>query len=70
MSTPRNITFYIGDEKKFELNDDGFYDLYVKLNNIVSGKANVSIKEIHEEIPGGKTNTDQASENQASENER
>ena len=49
-SNPINVTFNIGDEKKFDLNNDMFYDLYVKLNGIVNKKTNLTIKNIHEEL--------------------
>ncbi|VVB78120.1 Right handed beta helix region [uncultured archaeon] len=52
MSTPQNVTFKVGEEKKFELDNDEYYDLYVKLNNIVNKKANVTVKNIHEKITG------------------
>jgi len=50
MSTPQNVTFYVGDEKKFDLNNNGYYDLNVKLNSIVNGKTNLSIKSINEKV--------------------
>jgi len=49
-SNPINVTFKIGDEKKFDLNNDMFYDLYVKLNSIKNKKTNLTIKNIHEEL--------------------
>ncbi|VVB77935.1 Right handed beta helix region [uncultured archaeon] len=55
MSTPQNVTFKVGEEKKFELDNDEYYDLYVKLNNIVNKKANVTVKNIHEKITGDAT---------------
>jgi len=50
-STPQEVTLQIGEEKKFELNNDNYYDLYIKLNKIANGKANLTIKYIHELIP-------------------
>jgi len=38
----------LSEEKKFELNQDNFYDLNIKLNDIKNNKANFTIKEIHE----------------------
>jgi hypothetical protein len=49
-STPQTATMAIGDEKKFELTGDGFYDLYVKLNNISNSKANFTVKSIYEAV--------------------
>jgi len=50
-SKPQQAIFNIGDEKKFEVNEDNYYDIYVKLNSIENNKANLTIKSIHEEIP-------------------
>ena len=33
-----------------ELNGDGFYDLLVRLDSVVVGRANIMIKSINEEI--------------------
>ena len=40
----------IGDEEKFDLNNDGYYDLSVNLNSISADKADITIKAIREEI--------------------
>ena len=37
-------------EKKFDVTEDNYYDIYVKLNNIENNKANLTVKNIHEEI--------------------
>jgi len=42
--------FNIGDTHKFEVTNDGYYDIEVKLNNIYDNKANITITSIHEEI--------------------
>ncbi|MBU0907372.1 MAG: hypothetical protein KKE05_04425, partial [Nanoarchaeota archaeon] len=48
-SEPIEATFAVGEEKKFELNNDAYYDLYVKLNSIKNAfSANFTIKLIHE----------------------
>ncbi|MFH1586000.1 MAG: hypothetical protein ABIB79_04490 [archaeon] len=39
-----------GEIKKYDINNDGFYDLQVTLNGITSGKADLEVKEINEEI--------------------
>ncbi|MBU1136350.1 MAG: hypothetical protein KJ559_02480, partial [Nanoarchaeota archaeon] len=49
-STPQTATLQIGDERKFDLDDDGVYDAVVKLNGIVSGKADLTVKEITEKV--------------------
>lgn len=49
-STPQQAVFNIGDEKRFEVSGDNFYDLLVKLNSINNSKANITIQSIREEI--------------------
>src|SRR3989344_4091506 len=49
-STPQTAVFNIGDEKKFDVNADNYYDIYVKLNSIVNNKASLIIKSINEKI--------------------
>ena len=50
-SSPQRATLSIGEMKKFEVTDDNYYDIYVQLNRIESGKADLTIKSIYEEIP-------------------
>ena len=54
-SEPQEYTFSVGEEKKFELSGDNYYDLYVKLNSINTyysqHRANITIQTIHELIP-------------------
>src|SRR3989338_2034076 len=52
-STPQTATLAEGEEKKFEVTNDTFYDISVKLNGIVDNKANLTIKSIYEEMPAG-----------------
>ena len=49
-STPVTITLKLLESKKLDLNDDNYYDLYVKLNEIKSSKAYLEVKYIHEII--------------------
>lgn len=49
-STPKDVVFNIGDEKKFDVTNDSYYDLSVKLNSIANSKASITIKSIHELI--------------------
>ncbi len=49
-STPQQAVFSVGTEKMFDVNDDGLFDVRVKLNSINGTKANVSIGLIKEEI--------------------
>jgi hypothetical protein len=50
-STPQQATLSIGEEKKFDVTNDNFYDVYVKLNSIANSKANMTIRSLHEQIP-------------------
>ncbi len=54
-STPVQLTLNIGGGTKQDLNNDGFYDVYVQLNGIANGKADMTISYIHEQIPEGAT---------------
>lgn len=47
-SNPIKVDLRIGEEKKFDLDNDGFYDIKIKLNNIVDGIPDLYIKKIHE----------------------
>jgi len=49
-STPQQAVFNIGDEKNFDVNSDGNYDLLVKLNNIKNDAADINVKLIDERI--------------------
>ena len=40
----------LGEEKKIDLTEDGFYDLYISLDEIRDGRAFIYIESIHEEI--------------------
>jgi len=47
-STPKNVTFSLAEEKKYDLDEDGNYDLFVKLKSINGDKANLNLREINE----------------------
>jgi len=49
-STPQQAELSIGEEKKFNVNDDNYYDLIVKLTSIVNNRANLDLKYLHEKI--------------------
>jgi len=42
--------FFVGEEKRFELSGDNYYDLLVKLNSITFGKAEFTIQKIYEKV--------------------
>ncbi len=50
-STPQLATLSIGEEKKFEISGDNYYDLSVKLNGVDGSFADMTIKKIHELMP-------------------
>jgi len=50
-STTQEVDFAIGDDYKFEVTDDNYYDIYVVLNDIEDNKADITIRKIHEMIP-------------------
>jgi hypothetical protein len=49
-SSPQQATFSIGDLRKFDVTDDGYYDVSVVLDSISSNKASLTIKEIREKV--------------------
>ena len=51
-SVSQQAVFNVGDEKKFDVTEDEYYDLSIKLNKILSNRANISISYIHEKIGG------------------
>lgn len=48
-SDPVSITLGIGENKKFDFEQDGIFDLYIKLNDIIEGEADFLLKKIAEE---------------------
>ncbi len=49
-STSQTVTMKDGEEKKFDLNGDGYYDLILKLSSVTTNKANIYLKKINEQI--------------------
>jgi len=47
-----NMVLSVRETKKFNLTSDEYYDLYLRLESIVDKKANLTIKEIYENISG------------------
>jgi hypothetical protein len=50
-SNPVLVSLDIGDDAKVDLDSDGFYDVYIKLNGISNGKADLTINYLNEKIP-------------------
>ena len=49
-SQPITLLLYIGDDKNLDLEGDGYYDLYVKLEKIEDNMAYVYLKSIYQKI--------------------
>lgn len=67
-STPQVATLSVGDERKFEVTDDNYYDIYVKLNSISNGKADITVKSIYEEVTT-ETEAEEAGKDEAAKDE-
>ncbi|MBU2503910.1 MAG: hypothetical protein KJ879_02555 [Nanoarchaeota archaeon] len=52
-SDPVTVSLAPGEDTKVDVSDDGFYDIYVLLNSIVNGKADLTIQKISEAVPEG-----------------
>lgn len=48
-SDPVTITLDVGGNEKIDFENDGIYDLYIKLNDVVEGKADILLRKISEE---------------------
>jgi hypothetical protein len=46
----QSAKFYSGNQEKFDLDSDNYYDLEIKINSIVNNKASLFIKQINEKI--------------------
>jgi hypothetical protein len=49
-STPQTATLQVGDLRKFDVTEDGYYDMTLKLNSIDNNKADLTVLSIHEMI--------------------
>lgn len=63
-SIVQEITLLVGQEKKFELTGDSYYDLSVKVDEVKNNRATLTLMSIHEKIPTTPTipTTDEAVE--------
>jgi hypothetical protein len=50
LGDPIEIKLNVEEDVKVDVTNDGYYDIYVKLNSIVDNKANVLVKKLHEKI--------------------
>jgi len=64
-SEPQDATLAVGDERRFDVLDDGYYDLYVKLDKIDGNEATVTIKSIREKITEETTGEEEQKQTEA-----
>ena len=50
-SNPQEVTLNIGDSQKFDVDENGIYDLLVTLNSITGNEAEINILAINEDVP-------------------
>lgn len=53
-SEPRQFIINLSNESKIDIDEDGYYDISIKLNSIENKKANIEIKLITDKISGEK----------------
>lgn len=61
-STPVNVSLTKGQEAKLDVTNDGYYDIYVQLVDIIGAKAKLLIRKINEKVPAVTTTTSAISE--------
>lgn len=49
-STVQSATLIVGETKKFDVNDDGYYEMKVKLNSISGTTASFTIQSVYEKV--------------------
>jgi len=54
-STPQQAIFNVGETKLFEVTEDDYYDIKVKLNSVNSTMANITTWYVYEKMPAGAT---------------
>ena len=50
-SDPQRATFNVGETKKFDVTEDGYYDISVTLKEIKISTAEITLLSIHEAVP-------------------
>lgn len=46
----QQLIFNVGDEKMFDVNYDGYYDIRVVLNRVIGNKANITVQKVYEKV--------------------
>jgi len=64
-SVPQQATLTVGDLRKFDVTDDGYYDISVKLDAISNNKATLTTKAIREKVTEESTVAEQDKEDEA-----
>lgn len=57
--SPNQLTLIAGDERKFELTNDSYYDLRIKVNSVSPTNASITVQTIAEQISQGQHQTNQ-----------
>jgi hypothetical protein len=58
-SDPQQATLSVGEERKFDVSIDGYYDIYLKLNSVTNTTANLTIMQIYEKVPASEAANNQ-----------
>jgi hypothetical protein len=66
-STPQTATLIVGEMKKFNVDNDQYFDLSIKLNSISVNKANITLSRLHEPISQENTSSENFNENTSSQ---
>jgi len=53
LTAPITVSLRIGEEQKVDIDLDGIYDIYLKLNDIKNGQASITIKKTSGAVPKG-----------------
>ncbi|MBU0957625.1 MAG: hypothetical protein KKF56_02340 [Nanoarchaeota archaeon] len=56
-----NSSLNVGQTKKYDIDSDGYYDLSIKFERIVSNKAELTLKEINEQVSSSSTSSTSSS---------
>jgi flagellar basal body-associated protein FliL len=64
-STPQIATLNVGDTRKFDITEDGYYDLSVTLNKIESSKADITITSVYEKVTEETAKTEEEEQREA-----
>ncbi len=69
-SAPQQATFAAGENRKFDVTEDGYYDISITLNFINNSKASITLLSIYEKITGAATEEEQDTTTGAGEEQK